>query len=170
MAERPSGLIKSYLPQRTRTRMRTGARRRLIDPIDAPQRVVKDGRFNPISEGDTSSSQRPKLRARLQFFSLFLGVYIKVEFGNMTTYQQSVGACTSTSTHTKGRPRTGRRAIITLLRHTRRSSGKPRGDRAERRVNRKVVTQILAASHALRRGSAINRGFTHIKPEEALFV
>lgn len=53
----------------------------------------------------------------------------------MTKYQQ-----TCSCTHTQ-------RAIITLLHHTRESSGKPKEAEAQRGVNRKRVTHILVATH-----------------------
>lgn len=42
---------------------------------------------------------------------------------------------------------THKRAIITLLRHRRESSGKPKEAEAQRGVNRKRVTHILVATH-----------------------
>lgn len=56
LAERPSGLIKTYLPQRARTRMRTRAPWQLIDPNDAPLRALlirsADGTRAAVGVGD----------------------------------------------------------------------------------------------------------------------
>lgn len=76
-------------------------------------------------------------------------------FGNMTKYQQ-----THSCTHTQ-------RALITLLHHTRESSGKPKEAEAQRGVNRKRVTHILVATHTYNeRKKGQNPEFLHMKPEE----
>lgn len=101
------------------------------------------------------------LWARLQFFPVFLEVYIKEEFGNMTKYQQTYSR-THKHTHTQ-------RAIITLLHHTRKSSGKPKEAEAERGVNRKPVTRILVAALTYNeRDRAKSAAFTHMKWEETV--
>lgn len=72
----------------------------------------------------------------------------------MTKYQQ-----TCSCTHTQ-------RAIITLLRHRRESSGKPKEAEAQRGVNRKRVTHILVATHTYNeRKKSQNPEFLHMKPE-----
>lgn len=58
---------------------------------------------------------------------------------------EGLGTQRNTSKH--ARVHTHKRAIITLLRHRRESSGKPKEAEAQRGVNRKRVTHILVATH-----------------------
>lgn len=106
------------------------------------------------SASGTHAAERAEAAGEAAVCSLFLGGLHQGgiwEYDNTPACIGSVRGRSHIRTHAATRAQG--RAIITLLRHTRRSSGKPRGA-AERRVNRKLVTQILAATHALRRGKS----------------
>lgn len=86
-------------------------------------------------------------------FPLFLGVYIN---GGIWEHSE-IPANMLVYTH--------KRAIITLLRHRRESSGKPKEAEAQRGVNRKRVTHILVATHTYNKKKAEPK--PRVPPHEA---